>query len=348
MAAPLFYTTKNRAVTESDFNAILKSKFTEYQDMKAWGGNREYFNITDALTTKIDASSLVYDPATQKYSGTFDDIFTLVTDMLADLYRSGVMTIDNVDYESIVDGKYRPDSGYVYYSAFNKGFKFISSDSDKSEIVSFLDKYKILTIFFKFMDPTFIFIKPTITLSIKSAFQRSVNVQNIQELVKSWMNLYVGYNRKIDMKDLNGYLLQQEYIQSVDSISFTATTKIKVPDTITDKVYMRLFNRLKASPVNLPMYRYNSSGLKIEIGRFTVTSPNNKVKISITGGGIIYGDDNSYNPDKGCFVFTLPAAYAGYKEIFIEGFEFKRNILSAKREGVIAVENTSDVQIILG
>lgn len=91
--AILFYTTQNRAITESDFN-ILISRYSGYSDFKAialWGGQKEYINASYSLvengpfqdTGYIYVSALKDNADIYKYSYLTETEKTNITDFFA-------------------------------------------------------------------------------------------------------------------------------------------------------------------------------------------------------------------------------------------------------------------------
>lgn len=182
--APLFYTTNNRAVTESDWNELIKkySAYSTFQDFYIWGGNREYVNSSYQITG------------------------------------------DDSDYK---------DVGYVYNSGLKSNedntcsdyeydYSYISA-AEKILIENFLIKYKILTLFYKWLDPNIIFFTPSISVKQSTGFVDSTTISyQIDEYLK---DNYLGFDKKINKSNLT------KFVDSLSEVSYSDleyTTYVKV------------------------------------------------------------------------------------------------------------------------
>jgi len=340
-SAPLFYVTQGRAVTEDDYNFLLDSKFVEYKDIKAWGGQREFYDMTELITDEID-SALSYDPATSIYSGTFDDVFSAVTNILLQQYSNGALTVNSVDYQSIQDGKYRSDRGFVYYSFFDDNFQFVSTSENKSEIVQYLDQYKILTMYYKYLDPVFVLLKPRVVMTINKGYTKSFNIYEMKQNIYNWFNSDIAFDRKIDLKELNSYLLSFDEVDAVDSIGFTAKLKIKTPDTVDDYAYIRAFNKFSGELNNKPIKVFNGTSL-VELA--TISTNDGNVNITVGGSNISYTD--SANIQKGIVRFQPWSDLLNYSYFYIDEISFASFKLRSIRESVLGVENVNDISLVL-
>jgi len=339
ISAPLFRVTQGRAVTETDYNYLLGGKFSEYKGIKAWSGAREYLDMTEMINTQRDT---YLTKSGTVYSGSETEIFNMMTEVIRNLYDDGILAIDSVLHSDLNSGKYRRDLGFVYYSFFDDSFQFVNTSENTTEIIKYLDKYKILTMYFKYMNPVFMLLKPKIKLTVNPAYASSFSVYDMKKNIFEKINDDVSYDRVVDLKDLNGYLLNFDSVQAVDSISATAKLKFKnVSDTANDLIYVRTFTKF-ATTLNNSIKAYDSSNNLITVA--TITTDN-------SGGCFVNGDDgggdNSSNQTLGNLRFLNTTATSGYDVLYIDDVKFSGLKFNGIRENVIGIESIEDIELIV-
>lgn len=189
--APLFYTTNNRAVTELDWNSVVKkySAYNIFADIVLWGGNNEF--------------------VTKDYQNT---------------------SIENNNYK---------DVGYVYMSGIKSNtatytdarydFQYLTID-EKLDLETFLIKYKILTLYFKFLDPNIIYFKPLVSAKLKTDFISSATVS--YQTNEHLFNTYVGLNKTVNRSNITKYI---DNLAEVNYCEVSLSTHVRV---LNDSSYM--------------------------------------------------------------------------------------------------------------
>jgi len=312
--APLFRTTQGRAVTENDYNFILQNKFSEYADIRAWGGQREFFDIEEL----IDEELAIYSPK------------DAIKRVLMRLQSEGDISIRDVDYSSIESGKFRRDLGFVYYTFYDEGFNFVNSEENISEIVRYLDRFKILTIFYKYMNPVFNLLKPKIKVTLNPSFASEFSILTMKKEIFKWINSRSGFNKKIDLADLNSFLLGFDSIDVVDSIKFT--TKVKYLHGAENTV--RTFNRFLGNQ-SVVVRGWDSEWINLG----TLTTEGEIVKLNGNVVGIC-------NPRIGAIQFSGVLAEWQGKPLILDGFKFGGLKINSLRESVVGVEKTIDIEVV--
>lgn len=191
LRAPLFYTTQNRAITEDDYNILIKkwSKYDILDSAIIWGGENEY----------IDSDG-------------------------------------NIIYSSLLK-----DLGHVYISALKTDYDYLSS-SEITEIEEFLTKYKIITLFFKFLDPVFVQLTPTINISYGTLV--GFDITDVEDQINDYLATLNSYDTSFYLSNLINY------VDDIDNIVYTYityTTSFKAKHE--DYKVIRLNNAVTAGSV---------------------------------------------------------------------------------------------------
>lgn len=191
LRAPLFYTTQNRAITEDDYNILIKkwSKYDILDSAIIWGGEKEF----------IDNSG-------------------------------------NIIHSSLLK-----DLGHVYISALKSDYDYLSS-SEITELETFLTKYKIITLFFEFLDPVFIQITPTI--NIKYGTKVGFNITDVETQINTHLATLNSYDTSFYLSNLINY------VDDIDNITYnyiTYTTRFKAKHQ--DHKVIRLNNAITAGSI---------------------------------------------------------------------------------------------------
>jgi len=183
--APAYYSTQGRAVTENDYNVILQSYFTEFSDIVAWGGEREFLDVEDIVSDEFDDLGIT--------SANILQVLTIVYNTLQRVHTESDLTIESVSTTDIDAGKYIRDVGHVYFSAYYPNYTFLESD-DVSIIKSYLDNYKFHSIFLKYKTPTFTELKLTMSLDIEQAYIKTTSAVYLKQKILDYFEENSGYN----------------------------------------------------------------------------------------------------------------------------------------------------------
>lgn len=318
VSAPLFRTTQGRAVTETDYNVLLRNKFSEYGNIRAWGGHREVFNIEqmiqDALVT---------------HGG---DALEAVKLVLSELYTGGTPTIIPVSHEALNSGNFRRDLGFVYYTFFDEGFNFVHSGENRQEIVQYLDRFKIMTMYHKFMNPVFKLLKPRIKLTLNPSYASDFSYLDVRKAVKEWINGKTAINNVIDIQDMNSKLFNREEVKVVDSITYTAKVKMEAVGGLN---VVRTFNRFLGDQ-SAKLMRW-VGGEYVELA--TVGTQGNVFLVNGSPAGQV-------NPNMGAFTVEHPLFVAG-EVFYIDGLKYAGHKVNSLRECFVGIERIEDVELIV-
>jgi len=151
--APLFYTTQNRAITESDYN-ILLSKYSKYDTFHSgvvWGGEKEYINFSNL----------------------------------------------------ILENTINKDLGHIYISALISDYSYLD-EFEINDLFNYLNKYKIITMFLKFMHPTFINMNLNVNIKYESVLD--LNLDSIESRINTYLKSNDGYKKSFYLSDVIGYI----------------------------------------------------------------------------------------------------------------------------------------------
>ena len=325
ISAPLFRSTQGRAVTESDYNVLLKNKFSEYKEIRAWGGQREFYDVEELL----NASIAVYPDPVQAFKN-----------VLMNLYKEGNLSIESPTYTDIEDGKFRRDLGFVYYTFFDEGFNFAHDSENVEEIVKYLDGDKILTIYFRHFSPIFNLLRPRIKVTLNPSFASEFSYLETKKYIRDWVNNNMS-QRRIDLQDLNSYLLALDSVGSVDYIRFTSMAKYLHKATPEENV-VRIFNRFDGEQV-MSLKHWSGDEL-VEIATLWTISGNNELWLTIGGADSLVG---TVNKEVGFMKFSSASlnAFAG-ESLYIDGIETTGLKVNSLRECFVGIERISDIEII--
>jgi hypothetical protein len=235
--APLWYSTQGRAVSENDYNFILKKRYSEFADIRAWGGNREF----------IDLESLInnYTPGVGSLA---DEIRLGIQAIMGtkynpNIYANEYLAIDTITQDDLNDGYYDRDVGYVYFSIFKNSFQFEDNTSTIDEVKAYLDKYKILTIYYKYMYPTYNILQPNISIGIAPAYLKTYDLREIKQRIKDYINEVGKTSANFYLSSLYSEINSYEEVNQVISVNYTLKAKVK-NQSGTDWTYVRLYTYL--------------------------------------------------------------------------------------------------------
>jgi len=117
------------------------------------------------------------------------------------------------------------DLGYIYVTALGSDLDYIDTIGTTTNwelLEAHLEKYKFLAIFFKFLDPTFITVKPTVNVEYQALVGVSVDIETT---INTYLNTLQGFNNTFYLQELNAYiqeLANVEYHTTTYTTSYTA------------------------------------------------------------------------------------------------------------------------------
>lgn len=190
--APQFYTTQNRAVTETDYNVLLKtySSYDIFHSGIIWGGEKEY----------IDQNNLQQETTQTK------------------------------------------DLGHVYISALKTDYTHLDSN-EQTDLLTFLERFKIITLFYKYMYPSIVNIIPTI--NIKYLSNLDLDLVGIESQINTYLTATDGFEKSFYLSDLIRFV---DNLSDVVYCTITYTTSVTVYNE-THKV-IRLGQAVDASSIS--------------------------------------------------------------------------------------------------
>jgi hypothetical protein len=185
--APQFYVSNNRAVTESDYNAIIKkySYYSALDDAFVWGGQRERVN------------------------------------------GSGQIIGTGTNY----------DVGYVYWTGLKSNLDYLSN-SDITNIEAFLENYRILTLQFKHLNPSMLYIVPDIRIKFTDTFDIDLAAMKT-DINTNFFADRTGFNTSFNLSNLIAYV---DSLPKVERVTVNYNTYLKVKNSAYSVA--RIWNRI--------------------------------------------------------------------------------------------------------
>ena len=191
LRAPQFYTTLNRAITEADYNILIK-RYPDYDifyDAIVWGGEQEY----------LDQNGLMQETTVTK------------------------------------------DLGHIYVSALMSNYDHLDT-TEQSDLLAYLEKFKIITLFLKFMYPSVINLTPTV--DIKYASTLDLDLTSVEDQINEHLAENNGFGKTFYLSEIVGF---------VDDLSDVVYTTVDYATTVsvvneTHKV-VRLGNAVTAGSI---------------------------------------------------------------------------------------------------
>ena len=192
--------------------------------------NKEYLTITStgSLSNGTDAETVdeikLHAPlyyATQNRAVTEADYLTLINSWSyynilhsANIWGGEKEFIVSLGSSEIVEDSEFRDVGYIYFSALKSDLDYIET-SEWDDLSNFLSSYKFINIFFKFLDPTFITVAPTVNIK----YQSLVGVtEDIETLTNTYLSSLKGYNKSFYLSDLI------RFVDALETVIYTSIT----------------------------------------------------------------------------------------------------------------------------
>jgi hypothetical protein len=116
------------------------------------------------------------------------------------------------------------DLGFVYISALKSDLSYLST-SEINEIKSYLNDFKILTIFYRFLHSNIIKIIPSIDVELVSLFNVDDNINTLKTNINTWFDDLVGLNKTFYLSNLVNYIDDHEIVKHT---KVSVTTKAEV------------------------------------------------------------------------------------------------------------------------
>lgn len=201
------------------------------------GGSNLVFSTTSILSGGVSEESIDEIKArapqyytTQNRSVTEKDYNIIVQGYpkratLSDIYawsghREFVAILDNKLIETIELGK--RDLGYGYLSAIKSDMSYLSN-SEISDLDTYMLDYRYMMTFQKFLHPNVLFIEPTVNIKFKNFL--NVDLESMRETIVTYLNQYRGFNKKFNWSN---FVRTVDSLPYVDYINITYKTFIKV------------------------------------------------------------------------------------------------------------------------
>ena len=331
-AAPLHHSTQGRAVTESDYNSLLRKRYSEYYDIRAWGGNKEFIEMQQIVTNAITAAGGV--PI-----ATVASAVSIVKSALGTMYNPSVydneyLTVKTVTQATLESGDHIRDKGYVYFTIADNNFQFETNADAINDVKAFLDEYKILSIYYKYMYPTYAILQPTISIKLKSAYTKTFAARDIKQDIYDFINTAAKTSDRFYLSSLYSEINAYEEVDYVDNVSFTINAKVK-NQAVTDYTYVRLYSLIDSD--------INTTVEGKTFVTSAITSPSDPYygygKVTIDGSDVGY-----INYDTGIMRYQYDF---GVSEYYIEGIEIDGNRVYSIKDCYYGIEYLSDITIVM-
>lgn len=344
--APLFFNSQGRAVNTDDFYPLIKGKFTEFRDIAVWSGAYEFIDlklILEEVYASIPVTNL----------DTFKEGFKQAN---YNVNKYPVLAVESVYSDELEAGNYKQDLGHTYYALIGNNFDFEVNTSTYEMIENFIDGKKIETIYMKSMYPTYILIKPNISISVNKAYINTIDVTDIKQRIRSYINDNTYYAKKtLSIENLKSVIQDYDEVNFVSNLSITYGAKIKpitvattATPTYEEYTYLRLFNQLSGDiGSQVTINAVDNNGKKYMFySDSTGTIP--VIKIKDVSTGTTYANTSwIYNKNLGMMRFQYDFNDADYVRVDNIPIKNTNNIIMSNKEAILGVEYASDINIVL-
>jgi hypothetical protein len=344
--APLFFNSQGRAVNTDDFYPLIKGKFTEFRDVAVWSGAYEFIDLKLVLED-------VYATTPISSLSTFKTAFKEAN---FNVNKYPVLAVESIYNDSVEAGNYKQDLGHVYYSLVGNNFDFETNTSTYEMIEDFIDGKKIETIYMKRMYPTYIIIKPNITISVNKAYINTIDVADIKQRIRTYINDNSYYAKKtLSIESLKSTIQNFDEVNFVSDINISYSVKIKpIPVAITatptyaEYTYLRVFNQLSGNiGSSATINATDNNGKKYKFYSDSSGSPSVIKIVDVTTGITYTSSDWIYNNNLGMMRFQYDFNGADYVRIDNIPIKNTNNIIMSNKEAILGVEYVSDINIVL-
>ena len=236
------YSTQGRCVTENDYNVVLRKYFTEFSDIYAWGGEREFLDIQDIVDEEF--TDLGITSATQA------QVRTIIYNTLQRIHTESDVSIESVSTSDITAGKFVRDVGHVYFSAYYPNYTFITETSDINAIKAYLDDKKFHSIFLKYRTPTFTELKLSMTLEIEKAYTKTISSITLKQRILDYLTEKSGFEYIFKADTLRDEIRSYDEVASVNELTYRADLRAK-RDSDSQDVYVRIYTGIEDLDTNI-------------------------------------------------------------------------------------------------
>lgn len=191
--------------------------------------NKEYLNISDVdiLRYGTDEESIeaikLRAPqfyTTQNRAVTEQDYNILLeTYSKYDNFHSGLLWGGEKEYidqnSRLTETELTKDLGHVYISLINSDYSYLEQ-SQIDDFTEYLNKYKFITIFFRFLNPVFLNIKPIVNIKYKSNI--NLDLVSMENQINEYLTNNNGFNKEFYLSDLI------RFVDSLDYVVYTVCT----------------------------------------------------------------------------------------------------------------------------
>lgn len=324
--APGHYSTQGRCVTENDYNIVLRAYFSEFDDIYAWGGEREFLDIEDIVDEEF--TDLGVTSATQT------QVRSIIYNVLKRANTESQVAIESISTSDIDAGKYLRDKGHVYFSAYYPNYTFIN-DADVDIIKAYIDNKKFHSIFLKYKTPTFTELKLSMNLEVANAY-KNVSAITLKQRIYDYITEKSAFGYVFKADDLRDHIRAYDEITSVNELTFYADLRAK-RDNSTQDVYVRCYTGIEDLNTSIV---FDDTGTTTK----TITSSGGYVYIDSTQVGTI-------NTTLGLIRlnYNFDSTYGiSYTSFTIQDIEFTgtKKVTGAK-DNVVCIRNITDISLSL-
>jgi len=121
------------------------------------------------------------------------------------------------------------DLGYIYITALGSDLDYIDTIGTTTNwelLETHLEKYKFLAIFFKFLDPVFVNVTPTVNVSYQNLVGVSIDVETT---INTYLETLQGFDKTFYLSEINAYVQGIENVEYLTS-SYTTTYTVRHED----------------------------------------------------------------------------------------------------------------------
>lgn len=343
--APLFFNSQGRAVNTDDFYPLIKGKFTEFRDIAVWSGAYEFIDLKLVLEDTY-ATTPVSDLATFK---------TAFKNANYNVNKYPVLAVESIYSNQIDAGNYTQDFGHTYYALVGNNFDFETNTSTYEMIEDFIDGKKIETVYMKNMYPTYVLMKPKVTISVNKAYINTIDVSDIKQRIREYINDNTYYAKKsLSIENLKSTIQNYDEVNFVANLDISYGAKIKpiqvattLSPTYEEYTYLRLFNQLSGNIGSSAIINaIDNNGKKYKFYSDSSGSP--VIKIVDVASGVTYSDSSwIYNKSLGMMRFQYDFNDADYVHIDNIPISNTNNLIMSNKEAILGVEFASDIDIVL-
>ena len=335
--APKFFSSRNRAVTEGDLQAILSNLgYT----VNVWGGEKEYKLTKDTASILNTLSAEVYPNSIDKYEGELDlliggfepqgyDIDETYTygDFIKDVYTQDILFLkDDTGTINAPNNDSDGSGGYVHWIKSHEpnignlilaGYKLGASEDDDetqefiryraSDILKIrqdLENYKVLSLKIRPITPVIVSYLLDVECKKSNLFigNGKTVIDNVKSAIVEYFNEnFSGWNGEVIKSQLIDEIMDFQEIKYV-ILTFDSKILFFEPYELNKVVTIRLWNGIEEGSIRIPTNGYDGS---VSTSNYLITDNSGTLEWT-DGVGSTTTITNSYvDYDNGIIEFSL-------------------------------------------